>query len=116
MKTIIAGSRRATKFDVVNALAACPFTNEITEVVSGTAHGADKYGEEWAAANNIPVKQFPADWGRFGHGAGVLRNFEMARYAEALIAVWDGESKGTLNMIRRAKEKKLRVFIWKFLD
>ena len=36
----------------------------------------------------------------------------MAQYADALIAVWDGESKGTANMITQARQKGLDVFIY----
>lgn len=66
----------------------------ITEVVSGVAHGVDKLGERWAQAHKIPVKQFPAQWNKYGNAAGPIRNREMAEYADALIAVWDGQSRG----------------------
>ena len=35
----------------------------------------------------------------------------MAAYAEALIAVWDGVSGGTKDMIERAKAHGLKVYI-----
>ena len=113
MKTIIAGSRNITSFEVVNkAVEASGF--KVTEVVSGTARGVDKLGEAWASYNRIPIKRFPADWKRFGYNsAGYIRNAEMADYADALIAVWDGESRGTAHMIQQAKLKDLRVFVWR---
>lgn len=94
MRTIIAGTRGMTDEYVMDtALAALDWT--ITEVVSGGAAGADRLGEAWASRNGIPVKRFPADWARYGKGAGPVRNREMARYAEALVAFWDGRSTGT---------------------
>jgi hypothetical protein len=33
----------------------------------------------------------------------------MAQYADALIAFWDGKSKGTANMINEAKKQGLTV-------
>ena len=39
--------------------------------------------------------------------AEVRRNKEMARYADALIVFWDGESKGRTNMIIDAKNEGL---------
>jgi hypothetical protein len=46
------------------------------------------------------VKQFPADWnGIYKRSAGIIRNIEMAKYAHALLALWDGKSKGTEHMI-----------------
>ena len=89
MRTIIAGSRQMTTEAAMEmVLADLGWT--ITEVVSGGAAGADRLGEAWATRNGIPVKRFPADWARFGKGAGPVRNREMALYAEALVAFWDG--------------------------
>ena len=58
---------------------------------------------------NYPIKRFPADWENLGRGAGYVRNVQMAFYADALIAFWDGESRGTKHMIDIAKEKGLMV-------
>lgn len=99
MKVVIAGSRSIQKQeDVDYAMSFCPF--EITEVVSGGATGVDTLGENWAKANNIPVKVFPAQWDLHGKAAGFIRNEQMAKYADALIAIWDGKSRGTEHMIR----------------
>jgi hypothetical protein len=35
----------------------------------------------------------------------------MAEYADALIAIWDGESRGTKNMIEEATKRGLRVYV-----
>jgi hypothetical protein len=83
----------------------------ITEVVSGTARGADRTGEQWASENNVPVKRFPADWDKHGKRAGYLRNADMAEYAEALVAFWDGQSRGTKHMIDLAEKAGLRVSV-----
>lgn len=110
MKTIIAGSR--TFFDtpaLLEAIRLSGFT--ITEVVSGTCKGVDKLGEAWAKANGIPIKEFKPDWDRHGLAAGPIRNREMAKYADALIALWDGKSKGTKNMIEEARERGLKVYV-----
>lgn len=82
----------------------------ITEIVSGTARGADRCGE-WVATfyNGLGLKQFPADWDKHGKRAGYLRNAEMADYADALLAFWDGKSKGTKHMIDTATKKGLVV-------
>ena len=71
----------------------------------GCARGVDSLGEDWAIKNNIPVKQFPADWEYFGKSAGIVRNKQMAEYAEAAIVVWDGKSMGSKNMIREMDER-----------
>lgn len=112
MKTIIAGSRLITDYEiVVKAVQAANFT--ISEVVSGCARGVDKLGERYATEHNIPIHHMPAQWGKLGKKAGVIRNQEMAQYAEQLIAVWDGQSKGTANMIDEAKSRHLKVFVYR---
>lgn len=111
MKTIIAGTRTITSLAIVaEAIKASEF--DIAEVVSGGAPGVDALAEKWAEEHGIPVKRFPADWNRYGRRAGPIRNTEMAGYAEALIAVWDGQSRGTKNMIRQARKHGLRVFVY----
>lgn len=115
MKIIIAGSR-AAKYDperwqkaIVRAIGESLF--RIDEVVCGCADGVDAFGEQWAREQRIPVKQFPADWVRNGKRAGILRNCEMAQYADALIAVWDGQSPGTRHMINQMAKLKKKVYI-----
>lgn len=110
-KTIIAGSRGITNYALVT-LAVDMAAFAITEVVSGSARGVDALGERFAKENELPLKMFPANWGKHGRGAGFIRNKEMADYADAIIAIWDGKSKGTLNMIRQAKKVDLLVFVF----
>lgn len=102
MKVIIAGSRTITDRKLVEeAIEASCFS--ITEVVCGMARGVDTVGFNWAKDNNIPVKEFPADWEKYGRAAGPIRNKQMAEYADALIAVMAPNSKGTQNMVETAR-------------
>ncbi len=117
MKVIIAGSRDNIEYqDVLSAMGECPWYSEITEVVSGKARGVDTLGEQWAIENNISIKEFPADWKKFGRSAGIKRNEQMGDYADSLVAVWDGESKGTKHMIDYSKNKGLKVFVYNLKD
>jgi len=112
MKTIVAGSRTISEYSVVqSAIIESGFT--ITEIVSGCARGVDTLGEKYANLNNLPIQKFPADWNKYGKSAGYIRNGEMARYADALIAIWDGQSKGTKHMIDTAKKYNLTIHIYK---
>jgi len=123
MKLIIAGSRSLsvspeTISKYVNELL-CEMKKEhlfeqdisVTEVVSGTARGIDLSGEEWAKEQNIPITRFPAKWELFGKSAGYKRNTEMAEYADALLAIYDGTSKGTKHMINLAEKKGLKIVV-----
>lgn len=110
MKTIIAGSRGIKNREHLQwAINRSRF--EISEVVSGGARGVDKLGMDWAKANHVSLKIFEPDWGKFGRAAGMIRNSQMARYADALIAIWDGKSRGTQHMIEEAKKYGLKTFI-----
>lgn len=110
MKVIVAGGRDFNDFDVVaNAIVESKFI--ITEIVSGCAAGVDTLGEIYAAENDIPVKKFPADWKKNGRSAGPIRNGQMAEYADALVAVWDGVSRGTKNMIDQATARGRQVHV-----
>jgi hypothetical protein len=113
MRVIVAGSRdNVSQADIDNAIEASGWVKEITVVVSGAARGADRMGENWAKRNGITIDSHPADWDKHGKSAGYKRNQEMADSADALIAVWDGVSRGTGHMIDIAKAKKLRVFVY----
>lgn len=110
MKVIIAGSRDGIKRDgVMTVLKNSPF--KITEIVCGEARGVDQYGKEWGQEQGIKVTSFPADWNKHGRAAGPIRNKEMAEYADVLIAIWDGKSKGTKNMIDLAIKMGLQVLV-----
>jgi hypothetical protein len=88
-----------------------PPTVTIVEVVSGHAPGVDRCGEAWARRCGIPVRLFPARWSEHGRSAGFRRNAEIAAYAGALLAWWDGESAGTRDVITRvvALGKPVRI-------
>ncbi|MGH0831265.1 SLOG family protein [Bacillus pretiosus] len=85
------------------------------EIVSGTADGADKMGEQFAIKGGCKLTRMPADWS-IGRQAGYIRNCEMANYAHeendgVCFCFWDGKSKGTKHMIDIARRKGLEVHI-----
>ena len=110
MKVIIAGSRHIEQWQPVwQAITDSGF--RITEVVSGCASGVDTHGLRWAEDRGVPFTPFPAAWGDHGRAAGPMRNARMAEYADALIAVWDGKSRGTADMIQKAAAKPMPMFV-----
>lgn len=114
MRIIVAGSRtffnRNRLFEVMDKLTA---NLDSVTIVSGCAQGADQLGEQWSRARDHKLKLFPADWNRHGKRAGFIRNEEMARNADALVAFWDGQSRGTQHMIETAKQAGLKVRVIK---
>lgn len=82
------------------------------EIVSGGAQGVDFLAELYAKKHTLKFTEFKADWDTYGKSAGYRRNVEMAEYADALIAIWDGQSKGTLHMINSMVTQKKPVFVY----
>lgn len=118
-RVIIAGGRDFNNFEMLEANCDYYLQNKKNfVVVCGMAKGADKLGYDYAIKMNQSVSSYPADWKNFGAKAGPLRNKLMAENADCLIAFWDGESKGTENMISIAKTLglKVRVIKYKMID
>lgn len=114
MKVVIAGSRDINDCNIVEKVINLSGIKEyITEIVSGHAKGIDSLGEEYAKKYNIPIKIFEANWNKFGKSAGPIRNEEMARYGDFLIAITNG-SKGTANMITNMKKVNKEVFVYNY--
>ena len=114
-KVIISGSRTFNDYAIVrdacdNILQDKADSHNIL-IVSGTAKGTDRLGEQYAFERGYEILRFPADWQKYGRSAGIIRNKEMAFAADALIAFWDGKSAGTASMIRFAKEKNMSIRI-----
>lgn len=113
-KVIVAGGRGFDDYELLSETLYYLLDNKKpseVEIVSGTCRGADLLGEEWAIKTDTSIKRFPADWDKHGKSAGYIRNSEMAEYSDALVAFWDGKSKGTSHMIDLAKKKGLKVRI-----
>jgi hypothetical protein len=117
MKVIIAGSRAIEDYNqLLLAIKNADFV--ITEVISGTAHGPDRLGERWAYINKIPCTKFPPEWVIEVNGkkvkdsqAGHKRNRRMGDYADALIALWDCQSRGTEGMINYMARLNKPVYV-----
>lgn len=110
MRTIVAGSRGINQYAIVaSAIAEAPW--RISVLISGGAKGVDELGEAYAYMHKLPLEIYNAEWNIYGKAAGPIRNALMADKAEALIAIWDGQSRGTAHMIETAKKKGLKVFV-----
>ncbi len=117
-RVIIAGGRDFDNYpglvQVMDRLLA-NVTDEIT-VVCGMARGADTLGERYAKERGYAIRYFPADWDEYGRAAGYIRNEEMAKNADALVAFWDGKSNGTCHMIETAKRYKLDIRVKQYFQ
>lgn len=91
--------------------------NEI-EIVSGHASGADKMAEEYAKEHGLSLTIMPAEWNRYGRAAGPIRNKKMLDYIvgeePVLVAFWDGKSKGTKDMITKARQANVDTNVFMY--
>lgn len=128
---IVAGPRNYTDKDFVFDELSVRFPVSIRhnlEIVEGGASGVDRLAREWAIEKGVKYKTFDANWedmtepcvrrfskknGYYNALAGMKRNTRMAEYATHLIAFWDYKSKGTGDMIKQAKEKRMKPIIIK---
>lgn len=122
LRVVVAGKRDFNDFNrlcrfcdnILNAQK--EFFDTIT-IVSGNALGTDRMGEEYAKLRGYNLMIFPAEWFKYGRRAGIIRNAQMAEYATSngaagiLIAFWNGESRGTANMIEQAHNRGMDIFI-----
>lgn len=114
-RVIIAGTRTFNDYELLCKKCNLFFSRKKpTAIICGEARGADSLGRRYAEEHGIPVLSYPADWERYGKRAGYLRNKEMAQTAEALVAFWDGKSRGTENMIDLAYEMGIPVRIVRY--
>lgn len=120
-RVIVAGTREFDNYLLLRMKLTdylSPIPNEEIEIISGTARGADKLGEQYANDHNLKCIKFPADWNTYGKSAGYRRNAEMAKYASqehgVLFAFWDGKSKGTKHMIDLAYKYNLETYVIKY--
>ena len=90
MKVAIIGSRGITDFALDTLV-----PPEATEILSGGARGVDTLARIWAEAHGLPCREFLPDYPRYGRGAPLRRNAELVHKADLVIALWDGNSRGT---------------------
>lgn len=110
MKTVgIVGSREYPSLYSVRRFITRDLPNDWSVmIVSGGALGVDTVAVETAKAINIPwtVLPFRRSLGKSG---GMVRNSVLVDFCDDVYAFWDMTSKGTLDVISKAKKaKKLR--------
>jgi len=100
MKLLIVGSRSITDFDLSPYIPA-----NIDTIISGGANGIDSLAEQYADAHRLSKYIIRPRYGLYGRAAPLKRNEEMVDMADAVLIVWDGQSRGTQHTVQYIKKK-----------
>lgn len=117
MKVAVVGSRGFSDAIHLSAVMEDWFMNQeglqakITEIISGGAKGADSLAADWARTHGIKLTEYLPDWDTYGKRAGFIRNEDIIKGADMVLAFWDGVSKGTQNSLSIAKRLKKPTLI-----
>lgn len=116
MNIVICGSRNFGNYvkvkEVMDAVIdEVQHLGEEVKIISGGARGADTLADLYAQRHKIPFTLYKAEWSKYGNKAGIIRNIEMAKVADVVVAFWDGGSRGTKHMIEYCKENGIKVSV-----
>ena len=108
LKVAVIGSRGISVDNLKNYM-----PQGISEIVSGGARGVDNCAAKYAKQHNIKITEFLPNYEIFGKGAPIKRNEQIVDYADMVVALWDGVSRGTKSVIDMCakKGKRCDVFI-----
>lgn len=81
------------------------------QIISGAANGIDRMARAFALQHHIQLIEVLPDYERYGRRAPLMRNNSIIDYADYVIAIWDGYSRGTKYVIDRCRalNKPLKV-------
>ena len=99
MRVAIVGSRNIENEENVYELLCRYIPANTTEIVSGGATGIDTLAEIYAEKNRLRLTVFKPDYKAFGKRAPLVRNEEIIRHAQYVLAFWDGISHGTAHTV-----------------
>lgn len=95
MKLAVIGSRNLQGIEIDAYI-----PEDVTEIVSGGARGVDTLAKAFASRQGIKLTEFLPQYELYGRAAPLKRNQEIAAYADQLLALWDGVSKGTAYTVK----------------
>ncbi|MCL1807418.1 MAG: DUF2493 domain-containing protein [Oscillospiraceae bacterium] len=70
-----------------------------SEIISGGAAGVDTLAERYARENGLPATIIRPDYKTYDRQAPLIRNSQIVAESDFTLIVWDGVSRGSLNVI-----------------
>ncbi len=84
----------------------------VSEIISGGAKGVDTLAEEFADKNKLTKHIIRPNYKKYtGKSAPIIRNKQIIQEADVVLALWDGQSKGTEFSINYAKKLNKEVVV-----
>ncbi len=113
MKVLVCGSRDWTDWKAIeNRPQTLP---PRTTIISGAARGVDSIAASIGRKLGLEVREFPAEWNKFGRSAGYRRNLVMLEHdPDLMIAFHVGNSPGTAHAIEHARKKGIPIEVIKW--
>ena len=91
-----------------------PLVPSISKIITGCAKGADELAIRFARDFQIDYEVYVAEWDVHPFAAGPIRNQRLINQCDAVVAFWDGKSKGTKNSIEIASKLQIPCKIVKY--
>lgn len=117
MKLAIAGSRTITDYTFFLKIMSLPVIKGWTELVVGDdPKGVDNLAKHYAREKGVEPVLFEADYSRYGASTGsTVVNRDIAEYADALVAIWDGSTPKTWRRIQAFHEKGKPAYVFVYV-
>jgi hypothetical protein len=110
----IVGSRDFSDLELVRKYVAnLAYHDDRAIIVTGGARGVDTAAQATALEYSLTVQVIKPDWERYGKAAGPIRNEQIVKVSDEVVAFWDGKSRGTkstIELTRKARKPLAIVF------
>ncbi|MDR2572932.1 MAG: SLOG family protein [Desulfovibrio sp.] len=84
-------------------------------IMSGGAKGADSLARDFAQKHGAKYLEFLPDWEKHGKSAGIIRNADIVKNSDFVVAFWDGQSRGTRHSLEFARQNGTPYYAYNFV-
>ncbi|AGM11438.1 GTP-binding domain [Halogranum tailed virus 1] len=117
MDVLIAGSRslETKRSEVRDAILRSPWfksgASGVNKVITGGADGVDTFAKQLAEEMELDTEIHEPLWEKWGPAAGPKRNTDMVESADVIVVIWDGNSDGSADTLRKAIDSGKPLYV-----